>query len=362
MKALIFIPTLTAGGAERVAAVLANAWCGLPATQVALLLMFDDELFYPLDPRVRTTSLGLKPGLGAAARTWALARALSSFRRAVVAEQPDFVLSFMNKYNVFCLAALRGTGIPVIASERDSPTEPNLRLRWALRALLYPKAAGIITQSEESKTVVAARTGQRRIAVIPNPVPRPAPVVTPLWREKFVLSVARLVPKKGHADLIDAFARAAVPDWRLVICGEGPLKADLATRAAALGIADRVSFEGNVKDVATWYRRAGVFALPSYFEGFPNALAEAMVSGAPVVSYDCPTGPSQLIRDGCNGFLVPVGDVAGLSERLGRLMLDRELSERFSAEAARVADRLDAPVIARTYFDFCAASAERRAS
>lgn len=352
MKAVIFIPTLTAGGAERVASILASTWSGYPGVSVTLVLMFEDEVFFPVDPRAKILNLGLQPNLPGLARMAAVGRALLAFRKLVLAERPDFVLSFMNKYNVFCLTALLGTGVKTIVSERDSPTEPNRRLNWAFRQLLYPRAGGVLTQSRESERHLNAKIRGLNIAVIHNPVPRTHP---PAFggREKFVLNVGRLVPKKGHADLLRAFSMLERPDWSLVLCGDGPLRGDLEQLAAELGVEQRVRFMGTVKDVGRWCARAGVFAFPSHFEGFPNALAEALVTGAPTVSYDCPTGPADLIVHGENGFLVTVGDVPALAASIRHLIDDAELAERFSRAAARTAEHLLPENICAEYFEFC---------
>ena len=357
MKALIFIPTLTVGGAERVASILANRWCEYPETSVTLLLMFDDEICFPVDPRVKIRSLGQTPNLGAVARLLSVARASLLFRQVVKEEAPDFVLSFMNKYNVFCLASLLGTGIRTIVSERDSPTEGKRELNWRFRQVLYPLASGVITQTEEGKRHLIKRIGDLNVAVIYNPVGISKTNEFSLNRENVVLNVGRLVAKKGQADLLRAFAKAGNPDWNLVICGDGPLRKDLEALARHLGLNDRVRFMGTVKDVNICYARAGVFAFPSYCEGFPNALAEAMVAGAPTVSYDCPTGPAELIDHGQNGYLVEVGDIEGMARHLRELMTDTAQREQFSRNAARVADKLDAAKIAKRYFEFCAASA-----
>ncbi len=358
-KALIFIPTLTVGGAERVASILANSWCEYAETSVTVLLMFDDEIFFPVNPRVRVRRLGLTPRLGVVARVMAVARALFVFRRIVKEESPDFVLSFMNKYNVFCLASLLGTGIPTIISERGSPTEANRELNWRFRQLFYPLSCGIITQTEDSKLHLTKRIGHTNITVVYNPIRISRNCTMGVRRQRFVLNVGRLVPVKGQADLLHAFAKADVAEWELVICGDGPLRDALEVRARRLGLNGRIRFMGMVKDVSGWYARAGVFAFPSYSEGFPNALAEAMVCGVPTVSYDCSMGPSELIEHGVNGYLVKVGDIEQMARHLRDLMTDSAMRERFSCHAAGVADKLDATKIAKRYFEFCTTSVVR---
>lgn len=354
MKAVILIPTLTAGGAERVASILANTWCAYPDTAVTVILMFDDEVFFELDPRIKLVSLRLRPNLRRISRVIAIATALLRFRVMAMRENPTFVLSFMHKYNVFCLAALLWSGISTVVSERDSPTEPNRRLSWMLRWLLYPTANGIIAQTRMGADYVRRKVRARDVTIIHNPIPALQQYYVG-QRETLVLSVARLHPKKGHSDLIRAFAKLCRPDWRLVICGDGPLREELEILASSLGVSDRVQFEGRVKDVQSWYRRAGIFALPSHFEGFPNALAEAMVAGVPVVSYDCPTGPAELIQHGKNGYLVRVGDIDGLASHIDDLIAYPERAQQFSEEAAKVVHFLDSDAISKQFFQYCSA-------
>ena len=323
--------------------------------------MFEDEIFFSVDPRVKIRNIGLRTNLGAVRRTLAIAGALLSFRRIVKEEQPDFVLSFMNKYNVFCLTSLFKTNIPTIASERGSPTEPRMEFRLKLRQLLYPYAKGIIAQTETGRRYVIEKIGHPNITVIYNPIEVPENPNS-VTRDNIVLNTGRLIETKGQADLIRAFAKADVPDWILVICGDGPLRNNLDALAVELGIEKRINFMGKVKDVNGWYARAGVFAFPSYSEGFPNALAEALVAGVPTVSYDCLTGPSELINNGENGILVEVGDIEKLALHLRDLMTNPTLRETFSRNAVKTASKVDVAVIAKQYFRFCSACADLQVS
>lgn len=353
----VFIPTLTAGGAERVASILANTWCS--THRVTLITYFDEPYFYQLDPRVDVFCLGMRPNRGVVQRCLDVLFAAGVLRRLVREIRPDFVLSFMNKYNAFCLAALAGTGIPVIVSERDSPTEVLPRLRVIARDALYPYAAGLICQTDAGHAFMTERLPLKFTAVIPNPVIR---IMDPKdWApEPVILSVGRLAEKKAQRHLIAAFAAMNARGWRLVLCGDGPLRNALERQVSELGIADRVEFAGSVSDLRPYIRRAGIFAFSSLYEGYPNALAEAMVSGLPCVSYDCPTGPAELIADGENGLLVPLGDIGALTVALDRLAGDAEFARRLGAEAARLAEELVPEGIAARYLSFCEIAARAK--
>lgn len=146
--------------------------------------------------------------------------------------------------------------------------------------------------------------------------------------------------------LIRAYRQVADkhPDWHLEIYGEGFRKSELLDLTASLGLEDFITFKGNAKDIDQRLRSASIHVLPSQTEGFPLVLIEAMTSGVPSVAYDCPYGPSDMIKDGESGFLVPLNDEAALAEKINLLIenpaLRKELgfqaqiqSRRFSKQA-----------------------------
>ncbi len=351
-RVILFIADLAAGGAERVVSILANTWSADEAIEVLVVVLFDTTPFYELDPRVRYISLGMTPNESALRRLANLITAVSRLRVLLRRERPAFVLSFIYKYNVFCLAATLGAGVPIIVSERDNPLEDGLEFIWLMRRIFYPAASGLITQSEMSRRVMQERTACKDITIIPNPVD-PLAVADPAARENIILNVGRLFEKKGQSDLLRAFAALDAPGWRLVICGDGPTRQTLQALARTLGVADRVTFTGAVSDVGAQLRRARIFAFPSYSEGFPNALAEAMLAGLPCVSYDCPTGPSEIIQNGVNGYLVELGGVRELQDRLQELIADDSRAGAMGSEARKVQGLVNRSTVCERYFDYC---------
>ena len=147
--------------------------------------------------------------------------------------------------------------------------------------------------------------------------------------------------------LIHAFTEAtrSRDGWDLVIAGDGPERQALAEIAAACGVADRVRLIGQQADIQHTYAAADIFALPSRFEGFPNALLEAMAAGLPAVAADCLAGPREIIRNEQNGLLVGTENVEALALALSRLITDASLRRRLGAEAAGVVDTYDAEAI-----------------
>ena len=117
--------------------------------------------------------------------------------------------------------------------------------------------------------------------------------------------------------------------------------------------ADRIYFTGRIQDVATEIQSASVFVLTSKQEGMPNALMEAMVSGLAVVSTDCPCGgPAELIDDGVNGILIPVGDELALTKTLDRVLEDEEYRNRLGEEAKRLIEKVRPDMVNRKWLEY----------
>jgi len=164
---------------------------------------------------------------------------------------------------------------------------------------------------------------------------------------KTVLAVGRLAYQKGFDRLLEAWGKIAVhaQGWTLVFAGDGELREELEAQAGRLGIKDQVRFAGNVKDMVSCYANASIVALTSHYEGLPMVLLESQAFGIPAVSFDCPCGPSEVIRDGENGFLVPEGDVDAFADALLRIMNNDEERARMGKNALRDARRWDIETI-----------------
>ncbi len=152
---------------------------------------------------------------------------------------------------------------------------------------------------------------------------------------KRVLAAGRLTRQKGFDWLISAWAQVEPnhPDWELKICGEGKWRERLEPQIAQLGLRN-VALPGSCGDMAAEMSNASIFALSSRFEGFPLILCEAMSKGMAPVTFDCPTGPAEMIRDGENGLIVPLGDIDGFAAALNRMIEDDELRHRCGPAAA----------------------------
>ena len=342
MRLLLAIPSLRCGGAERTMSILAEYWVQR-GHEVSLATFEPPETdFFQLDPGVRRYVLG---GTRTGGIGWLRANRarLSNLRAAIRESRPHVVLSFLYTMNLLAIMAGRRLA-PVVVAERTDPRYFRVE-RWqaALRRLLYPAAAAIVVQTRS----VLDGWGQsvaRGVPVfsIPNPVlsPIPAEWDGPKLSRRVVAAVGRLDREKGCDVLVDAFARAAGEraEWSLVMLGSGPERDALAAQISGLGLRERVLLPG-IGDSAALFARAEVFATATRLEGFPNALLEAMASGLPVVATDCPSGPREIVRDGVDGYLVPVDDRDSFAAALGRLLQDEDLRRRYGAKACEVLDR-----------------------
>ena len=270
-------------------------------------------------------------------RFWCTLKTIYFLRYTIKKIRPDSILSFGEYWNSFVLLSLLGLKFPVFISERS---QPDKSLGWFhnnLRHLIYPCAKGLICQTERAKEIFLSRNKHSNITVIGNPIKQLNAISPATQREKNVLMVGRLITSKHQDKLIEMFAKVNHPDWKLIIVGYDHLKQynmhRLEELAKELGVDQRVVFPGKQENVEAIYCRSSIFAFTSSSEGFPNAIGEAMSAGLPVVAFDCVAGPSEMITDGYNGFLVPLFNFSQFEERLATLMNDETLREKLGCNA-----------------------------
>ena len=346
MRLALVIPSMSAGGAERVMASLANAWAARDWA-VTLFTLNGEPSFYPLDDRVRYRPLDVaRPsGDGFAAIRNNIGRAMA-LRRVIRREHFDAVISFMGTTNVLTILATRRLAVPVIVSERIDPARYPIAKSWAaLRRSLYPCADLLVVQTERILRYFPPSL-QHVGCIIPNPVAVPdevanGPRIRKAENSRVVIAMGRLEAQKGFDLLLRAFSRIAAKhaEWTLEIWGEGREQAVLQALIAELGLTERARLRGVTRRPFDELLQAGLFVLSSRYEGFPNALCEAMACGLPVISFDCPTGPGEIIRDGLDGLLVPPEDVGALAAGLDRLMSNEAERRRLAAGASGVTQR-----------------------
>jgi glycosyltransferase involved in cell wall biosynthesis len=321
---VIYLPSMNSGGAERLHINLAPHFVAMGFDVIFLLDRLEGPLLDAIPDSCRILCLN------ASRQIQALPRLVAYLRH----NRPDVLIGNMEHMNIMAILARRiaGVGTKVIVTQHNSVVEQSRRpsFKWRIMPWLYrrllPMADDIVCVSVGVAQEMAATCGisRDRMRVIYNGLiddafdDRLQGTPDHTWfadRAPVVVAMGRLVPQKDFETLIRAFAMVP-PPARLMILGEGPLEDELRTLTQTLGVGDRVAFAGFRTNPLPYLRMATLFVMSSRFEGFGNVLVEALASGTPVVSTDCPHGPSEILERGRFGRLVPVGDPTRLADAM----------------------------------------------
>jgi glycosyltransferase involved in cell wall biosynthesis len=368
------------GGTIRTVLNLAGHLAQRHEVEILSVMRRRDVPFFELPPGVKVTALDdQRPG--ATPRPLRLVRRILRSRRSVLMPPATHPFGSTSLWTDVRLArALRGRsglligshpslnllaadlsppGVITIGQEHMHLNAHGKRLRRAM-AKQYPRLDALVVLTEQDAEEFSASVPGANVEVMPNSV-RDMGGGPPALTGTTIAAAGRLTPQKGFDLLIEAFARIAPdhPDWRLRIYGGGPHKQALQQLVDEHGLADVVSLPGPAKDLGKQMEDAAVFVLSSRFEGFPLILLEAMSKGLPVVSFDCPTGPRDLIDDHRNGILVPARDVDGLARGMAELMADGDLRRRLGAAGADTATAYSVDAIGRRWEELFARLSER---
>ena len=304
---------------------------------------------------------------------WVFRFACCVCARGCGAHQPDLVFGITTLPAIKLLLAVRGMACPCIVSERNFP--PLKRPSWPwrlLRRLTYPWAQLHLVQTEATGRWLAQHLNARPQLCLANPVAWPLPRFAPdpdpnAWlarrkvgaEQQVLLAVGTKSHQKGFDRLVAMFVLLAQrhPQVHLVILGLDAVQYHGVDQQAQLRrllpqAAHRLHFPGRVGNVQDWYERSDLFLLPSRYEGFPNVLLEAMASGCCCVSSDCPQGPSELIRDGVNGRLLPnEANPDTWAEVVSELLADSEQRRRLADAALDVRQRFSEERLRRRFMN-----------
>src|SRR5690606_8031553 len=193
----------------------------------------------------------------------------------------------------------------------------------------------------------------QNIRVITNPITIQSEDIMAPLASKDALAVGRLTQQKGFDYLIEAWKIVSekFPEWKLHIYGEGELKNELAKQIQINQLDEVVLLHEPVKNIEKIYEKSSLFILSSRFEGFVLSLLEAMSCGIPVVSFDCKYGPTQLIENGKNGFLVPLPDTEKLAKQIIKVLEDEDLRNSMGKAAKETSKTYSVPAIMQKWED-----------
>lgn len=350
MHVAIFIDQMARiGGSERVAANLCQAWSEA-GSQVTLVTLNPGQEGIAIAPGTVRRSLSSEPKrFGLAGLFDSL---MNGFRLGRVLREirPDVAIAISTVASLQLAFVRCAPGTTKIGSEHGYMRHYRqpFYVMFARRRL-FPRLDAVVCPASKSAQAVAEDCPGTKVSTIANPLSLPLPASGPaVPTERFLkdgrryfCTSARLEPLKRIDQLIEAFAslHQQLPDWDLVILGDGPLRVALESQVSALRLGARIHFVGWVGNPADWYERTDLFVFSSHSEGFGMVLAEAMAYGLPCVTYDCDAGPADIVRDGIDGAVLPVGDVAALADRMRVLALDHGRRAEFSQRAREVLTR-----------------------
>ncbi len=364
-KLFFYIGTLGGGGAEHVLLALLNNLDRKKYDLAIILNRMDGRLVnqIPSDVRLFDRSETYKSGINLVNRFWGLAKLIKR-------ENPDLVISFLTGANRSLMRCryFVNRNVKFILREGNNPdhikrsavsVKEKLLSRFEVR-WLYPKADQIITASTGIKNDFVENWGMKSglftaihnmidISQIQKQV-NDAPELQAGNGEKTLIAVGRLVKQKGYDDLLKVFAkvRERIPS-RLIILGAGPEKLNIETWIQDLSLDGDVIMPGYVNNPWEYMKMADLYLSTSLYEGFHLTIVEAMACGTTPVITDCDYGPREIIDDGINGYLCPVGDIENMAKKVTELLKDEPARKRASKKAEEKAMQFDISVTIKNY-------------
>ncbi len=321
------------GGTERVAAMVASRLAQEGTYEVLFLSLVEQKKkpFFPLDERIRRFALGdrwIQPGPG-------YLKILPRLRKFLKEQKPDVIIDIDIVLDVLSIPGTRGLKTKVISWEHFNYfyEQESLYRKWILRYSVK-RTDYVITLTEEDRNAYETRLDRKeRIRAIYNPM-EPEKEYRPQTRENWIVTVGRLIPRKGT----DYLARIAPQvlknhtDWKWYVLGDGEDREMLLRTARENGLEERLLLPGTVSDVDRYLERARLFVMTSRQEGLPMCLLEAKTNRLPCVSFDIRTGPGEIISEGVNGYLIPPFDCEEMEKKIGMLLDDQQLRENMAEQ------------------------------
>jgi GalNAc-alpha-(1->4)-GalNAc-alpha-(1->3)-diNAcBac-PP-undecaprenol alpha-1,4-N-acetyl-D-galactosaminyltransferase len=352
----LVISSLSGGGAERVMSHLANYWAenGKDITIITLDSVESD--FYTLHPHVKRIAMGLmKPSKGSLQAVINNFTRLKLLRQKIKYSNPDCIISFTDIMNIKTLISCTGLKIPIIVSERTDPRKHHIGPVWScLRRIMYPKSNAVVVQSSNVSNWAKEFLNDELVNIIPNPIfldGYRAGMERSRDTDRKVIAMGRLVPEKGFDLLLHAFARCIEihKNWSLVILGEGPMRNELEALSRKLNVEAKVQMMGRINRPFEQLDKSDLFVLSSHYEGFPNALLEAMACGLPVISTDCPSGPNEIISHNIDGLLIEPNSIDALADAMDHLMSNESERKRLATKSIEVNSRFSIDRVSRMW-------------
>lgn len=339
------------GGTENVSIMIANALVEAGGFDVRFISLFEEsgKPFFDLDPRIERYTVHPVPTHG----IQHYFDTVIGLKRLVMQHGIDVLVDIDGILDMYSLPVKRSTGVKVVSWEHFNYNQnPGVPYRKLTRRWAAGKADAIVTLTKADKRLYEEHLHLHcPVAAIPNPMRKPEPEPVYDVESRIIISAGRLTYQKGFDMLVGVAVRVLTnhPDWQWWILGEGEDRPMLERKIAEAGIGDQLILKGRVDDMDGCYRKAAMFVMTSRFEGLPMVLLEAKAYRLPIVSFDCETGPSEVVQDGVNGYLTTLGDIDRMAECILSLMKDRNLREGFSRNSSVGEERFGGESILRQW-------------
>jgi glycosyltransferase involved in cell wall biosynthesis len=368
MHLALVINSLGIGGAERVLVRLAHIWADR-GYKISFITFFQENNFcYQLNTKnnnkIHLINLGESrpsPNTNFFLHVCKIIKRIYVLKKLFKKLQPDLIVSFLVGVNIIVLLANFWLKIPIVVSERIDPSKHIIPMFYKkLRLFTYQLAVAIVVQTKKIAEYFPS-SWQEKIFIIPNWVKKPV-IKKQLGcknnqKIRNIISVGRLDQQKDHKTLIKAFAKLSVnyPEITLTIYGEGVLRSFLTQLINTLNLQNRIFLPGIAMEVETVLASSDLFVFPSIYEGFPNALCEAMSCGLPVVASNC-SGNVDIVEDGVNGLLFNSTDVESLVSSMQKLLDDPDYSNKLATNAQNIVNKFSELEILKLWDNILATS------
>ncbi|MEK0305908.1 glycosyltransferase family 4 protein [Bifidobacterium favimelis] len=345
MKTVAFIinDVSGAGGTERVATRIANQLAAEREFRIIFISLYErrSPVFYDISDDVKHVSIYPEEKHG----VWRYFLTCYRIRHFLRDYSVDIAIDVDCIFDLYTLPAAAGLSTKVISWEHFNFNQnPQVPYRKIARRLAARYADAIVTLTEEDQRLYKGNLSLRcPIVTIRNPMQSMSTRPEYDKTSTNLLSVGRLTSQKGFDLLVQiaALVLPGNPDWHWQILGEGEDRDLLEGQVIRAGLEKQVSFLGNRENVDDFYKKAAIFVLTSRYEGLPMVLLEAKAHRLPIVSFNCETGPAEIVDDGRNGFLIDGFDCNAMAGKLEELMRSQAKRQEFSSAAGLHSDRFD---------------------
>jgi len=325
------------GGTERVGSMLANGLDAAGYDVVLGSLNNGDKPFFELNESITVRSLARSTGRA----IYRMPNNIYNIRQVLVEENIDTLIVVETMLVLFTLPAAAGLSINHICWEHfNFKSDLGKKGRRVARQLAARYCDTVVTLTDRDRQYWQEGTrGRAKIVTISNPCPFPVQTDYKLPNNKTVLAVGRLSYQKGFDLLLESWqiVTQSMPEWTLVIVGDGEDKESLTQFIKNNQLTDTVQLIGRTDNVVQYYKQADIYCLSSQYEGFPMVLLETLAFGIPVVSFDCDTGPAEILED-TGSILVPQNDTDSLALSLIELMNDDKQRKTISTKSKEKAE------------------------